>query len=142
MARQYWLIKSEPNTYGYEKLVQQGRTVWDGVRNFEARNNLRAMKEGDLALFYHSTVGKEVIGVARVVREAYADPSAEGEDWSVVEVAPAFALRKPVSLETMKKDAALEGLQLITRSRLSVVPVSAVHFERILALGQTQVPRS
>ncbi len=102
MARQYWLIKSEPNTYGYEKLVQQGRTVWDGVRNFEARNNLRAMKEGDLALFYHSTVGKEVIGVARVVREAYADPSAEGEDWSVVEVAPAFALRKPVSLETMK----------------------------------------
>ncbi len=142
MARQYWLIKSEPNTYAYDKLVEQERTTWDGVRNFEARNNLRAMKEGDLALFYHSSVGKEVVGVARILREAYADPTAKGEDWSVVDVAPAFALEKPVTLEQMKKDAALKGLQLITRSRLSVVPVSDAHFERILALGETKNPRS
>jgi predicted RNA-binding protein with PUA-like domain len=141
MAKQNWLIKSEPNAYAFSKLVADGRTTWDGVRNFEARNNLRAMKEGDLALFYHSTIGKEVVGVARVVREAYPDPSAQGEDWSAVDFGPAFPLKKPVSLDTMKNDKALAGLQLITRGRLSVVPVSPTHFERILALGETKAPR-
>src|SRR6185503_8077254 len=121
MARGYWLIKSEPDAYPYAQLVKDGRTVWDGVRNFQARNNLRAMKEGDLVFFYHSNVGKEIVGVARVVREAYPDPRANGEDWSAVDVGPAFALVKPVSLETIKKDAKLEGLQLISHSRLSVV---------------------
>jgi predicted RNA-binding protein with PUA-like domain len=140
MARGYWLIKSEPNVYGYAQLVEGGKTVWDGVRNFEARNNLRAMKEGDWAFFYHSTVGKEIVGVARVLREAYPDPRAKGEDWSAVDIGPAFALAKPVTLETMKKDPKLEGLQLIARSRLSVVPVSGSHFERILALGETKRP--
>jgi predicted RNA-binding protein with PUA-like domain len=138
MPRQYWLIKSEPSTYPYEKLVKDGRTTWDGVRNFQARNNLRAMKEGDLALFYHSNVGKDVVGVARVVREAYPDPTAKGEDWSAVDLAPAFALHKTVSLEAMKKDAALQGFQLLTRPRLSVVPVSAPHFDRILTLAETK----
>src|SRR4051812_206905 len=137
----HWLIKSEPNNYAYQQLAQDKRTRWDGVRNFEARNNLRAMKEGDLALFYHSTIGKEVVGVARVVREAYPDPTAPGEDWSVVDIAPAFALKKPVNLETMKADPSLKGLQLITRGRLSVVPVTEPHFQRILALGETK-PRS
>ena len=141
MAKSYWLIKSEPDVYGYDRLVKDGRTTWDGVRNFEARNNLRAMKEGDLALFYHSNTGKEVVGVARVLREAYPDPGAKGEDWSAVDVGPAFALKKPVTLEQMKKDPQLEGLQLITRGRLSVVPVSSAHFEHILSLagcGKTQ----
>lgn len=141
MARQHWLIKSEPDTYSYARLVKDGRTTWDGVRNFQARNNLRAMKEGDLAFFYHSNVGKEVVGVARVLRDAYPDPTAPGEDWSAVDFAPAFELKKSVTLETMKKDAKLEGLELIRRGRLSVVPVSPAHFERILALGETKAPR-
>ena len=140
MARSYWLIKSEPDAYPYAQLVKDGKTVWDGVRNFQARNNLRAMKEGDLVFFYHSNVGKEIVAVARVLREAYPDPKAKGEDWSAVDVGPAFALAKPVSLETIKKDAKLEGLQLISHSRLSVVPVSEPHFDRILALGETKKP--
>jgi predicted RNA-binding protein with PUA-like domain len=140
MASGYWLIKSEPDAYPYAQLVKDGKTVWDGVRNFQARNNLRAMKEGDLVFFYHSNVGKEIVGVARVVREAYPDPRAKGEDWSAVDVGPAFALAKPVSLETIKKEPKLEGLQLITHSRLSVVPLSAAHFEHILALGETKNP--
>jgi len=141
MPRQYWLIKSEPNTYPYDKLVSDGRTTWDGVRNFMARNNLRAMKEGDLAFFYHSNVGKEIVGVARVLREAYPDPTAKGEDWSVVDFGPAFAMKKPVTLESMKKDAALKGFQLLTHSRLSVVPVSEAHFDHILALSGTKPPK-
>jgi predicted RNA-binding protein with PUA-like domain len=141
VARQYWLIKSEPDAYAYARLVRDRRTTWDGVRNFQARNNLRAMKEGDLAFFYHSNVGKEVVGVARVLREAYADPSAPGEDWSAVDFGPEFELKKPVTLETMKKDPKLEGFQLLTRGRLSVVPVSAEHFERILVLAETKAPR-
>jgi len=141
VARQHWLIKSEPDAYAFDKLVRERRTTWDGVRNFEARNNLRAMKEGDLVLYYHSNVGKEVVGVAIVLREAYPDPSVPGEDWSVVDVGPAFALTKAVTLETMKKDPALKGLQLISRGRLSVVPVSPAHFDRILALGETKPPR-
>jgi predicted RNA-binding protein with PUA-like domain len=140
MARSYWLVKSEPDVYAYAQLVKDGKTVWDGVRNFMARNNLRAMKEGDLVFFYHSNVGKEVVGVARVVREAYPDPKAKGEDWSAVDIAPAFALGKPVTLDTIKKDPKLEGLQLISHSRLSVVPVSEAHFDRILALGDTKKP--
>ncbi len=140
MALGYWLIKSEPDVYAYAKLVEDGKTVWDGVRNFQARNNLRAMKEGDLVFFYHSNVGKEIVGVARVLREAYPDPRAKGEDWSAVDVGPAFALAKPVTLETIKKDPKLEGLQLISHSRLSVVPLSAAHFDRILTLGETKKP--
>ena len=141
MPKQYWLIKSEPNTYSFDTLVKDKRTRWDGVRNFTARNNLRAMKEGDLALFYHSTVGKEVVGVATIVKEAYPDPTAQGEDWSAVEVGPAFPLKKPVTLEAMRKDPAFAGFQLLTHGRLSVVPVSPAHFERILVLGETKPPR-
>ena len=140
MAQGYWLVKSEPDVYAYAQLVKDGKTVWDGVRNFQARNNLRAMKVGDLVFFYHSNVGKEVVGVARVVREAYPDPKAKGEDWSAVDIGPSFALAKSVTLETIKQDPKLEGLQLITHSRLSVVPVSAAHFERILQLAETKKP--
>jgi predicted RNA-binding protein with PUA-like domain len=141
MPRQYWLIKSEPNTYAYDKLVSDGKTTWDGVRNFTARNNLRAMKEDDLAFFYHSNIGKEIVGVARVLREAYPDPTAKGEDWSAVDFVPAFAMKQAVTLEAMKKDAALKGFQLLSHGRLSVVPVSEAHFNHILALGGTKEPK-
>jgi predicted RNA-binding protein with PUA-like domain len=141
VARQHWLIKSEPNAYSFDQLVKDRRTRWDGVRNFTARNNLRAMKEGDLAFFYHSSIGKEVVGVAVVVREAYPDPTAEGEDWSAVDFGPAFPLKKPVTLETMKKDPALKGFQLLSQGRLSVVPVSPAQFDHILALAETKAPR-
>jgi predicted RNA-binding protein with PUA-like domain len=136
----YWLMKSEPDVYPYERLVKDKSTAWEGVRNFEARNNLRAMAVGDLALFYHSNVGKEVVGVMRVVRTAYPDPSApKGEDWSVVDVEPVKPLAAPVTLSAIKADASLADLQLLRRSRLSVVPVSAPHFKRILAMGKTKL---
>lgn len=136
-------MKSEPNKYAYTQLVRDGRTHWDGVRNFEARNNLRAMKTGDLTLFYHSNEGKEIVGVAKIVREAYPDPSAdEGEDWSVVDLAPVAALKEPVSLDTIRSDPALADIALLKRSRLSVVPISREHFEHILGLGKTRLRAS
>jgi predicted RNA-binding protein with PUA-like domain len=133
------LVKSEPYKYPFEQLAKDKRTTWDGVRNFEARNNLRAMKKGDLVLFYHSNEGKEIVGIAKVVREAYADPTAEGEDWSVVELAPVKALKAPVTLATIKGDETLAEMQLLRRSRLSVVPVSGAEFDRVLSLAGTKV---
>src|SRR6201996_7799740 len=102
MAKQHWLIKSEPSTYSFDQLVADGKTAWDGVRNFEARNNLRAMKVGDLILFYHSNEGKAVAGVARVKREAYPDPTASGEDWSVVDIEPVIPFKAQVTLEVIR----------------------------------------
>jgi len=134
-----WLAKSEPFKYAWAQLVADKRTTWDGVRNFEARNNLRAMKKGDRVLFYHSNEGKEVVGVAKVVGEAYPDPSAPGEDWSVVDLAPLKALKVPVSLATIKADKKLADMALLRRSRLSVVPVTAAEFDRILELGETRL---
>lgn len=139
MATAHWLAKSEPYKYSFDALVRDKRTVWDGVRNFEARNNLRAMKKGDLVLFYHSNEGKEIVGIARVVREAYPDPTAPGEDWSVVDVAPVKRLRTPVGLATIKADARLSKMALVRRSRLSVVPVTPAEFDRILELGETKL---
>ena len=135
----HWLVKSEPYKYPFEQLAKDKRTTWDGVRNFEARNNLRAMKKGDLVLFYHSNEGKEIVGVAKVVREAYADPTAEGEDWSVVDIAPLKALKTPVTLATIKSDEELAEMQLLRRSRLSVVPVTPAQFARVLSLSGTKV---
>ena len=134
-----WLAKSEPFKYSFAQLVADKRTTWDGVRNFEARNNLRAMKKGDRVLFYHSNEGKEVVGVAKVVGEAYPDPSAPGEDWSVVDLAPVKPLKVPVSLATIESDKKLADMALLRRSRLSVVPVTAAEFERILELGETRL---
>ncbi len=139
MPRHYWLMKSEPSKYSYQQLVKDGVTTWDGVRNFEARNNLRAMKAGDLALFYHSVEGKAVAGVARVKREAYADATAAGEDWSVVDIEPVTPLKVQVTLETIRGEPELAEMQLLRRSRLSVVPVSKEHFDRVLKLGKTKV---
>jgi len=135
----YWLIKSEPNKYSFAELVRDKSTMWDGVRNYEARNSLRSMSAGDFALFYHSNEGKEVVGVAKVRREAYPDPTAPGEDWSVVDVEPIVGLRQPVPLELIKSDALLAEMSLLKRSRLSVVPVTKAEFEHILKLGKTSM---
>ncbi len=138
---QYWLIKSEPSVYAYSQLEQDGRTEWTGVRNFEARNNLRAMKPGDLCLYYHSNEGKAVVAVAKVLTEAGPDSTAPGEDWASVEVGPVVALKEPVTLATVKATAELKDFPLITRGRLSVTPVTAEHFKRILAMGKTKLPK-
>lgn len=135
---QTWLIKSEPFKYSWAQLEKGGQTFWDGVRNFEARNNLRAMRPGDLCLFYHSNEGKEVVGIAKVVKEAYPDPTAPDEDWSVVDVAPHKPLKVPVGLDLIKSDPSLSEMQLLKRSRLSVVPVDKPHFDHILKLGKTK----
>ncbi len=139
MATSYWLAKSEPFKFPWAQLVKDKRTTWDGVRNFEARNNLRAMKKGDLVLFYHSNEGKEVVGIAKVVKEAYPDATAEEGDWSVVDLAPFKALATPVSLATIKSDKKLTNMALLKRSRLSVVPVTASEFEHIIQLSATKL---
>jgi len=132
--RGHWLVKSEPSAYSYDQLVADGRTAWTGVRNFEARNNLRAMKKGDLLLFYHSNEGKAVVGVAKVVREAYQDATTK-DDWSAVDVAPVKALRRPVTLDEMRSDRTCSKMMLFRRTRLSVVPVTPAEFEVVLALA-------
>jgi predicted RNA-binding protein with PUA-like domain len=139
MARRYWLIKSEPFKYAWDRFVSDGKTQWDGVRSFEARNNLRAMRVGDLALFYHSNEGKELVGVAKVVRAAYADPTADEGDWSVVDFAPVKKLAEPVTLATVKADAMLKDMSLVKRSRLSVAPVESGEFARVLSLAKTKL---
>ena len=135
MARGPWLIKSEPSTYSFDRLTQEGHATWDGVRNYEARNNLRAMKKGDLCLFYHSTEGKAVVGIAKVTREAFQDPTTE-DDFSAVEVAPVRPFVRPVSLDEMRADRVLGEMMIFRRPRLSVVPVTDKEFEVAEALGK------
>lgn len=141
MARQHFLIKSEPYKYSWDNLVRDGRAVWDGVRSFEARNNLRAMKVGDQLLFYHSNEGKEIVGVAEVLRRAYADPTAEEGDWSAVDVGPVKALERPVSLDAVRKEPRLAEIALVRKSRVSVVPITAAEFAVVLELGKAAKPR-
>lgn len=140
MARAYWLMKSEPFKYSWSQLVEDGQTYWDGVRNYEARNNMAAMKKGDLALYYHSNEGKEVVGIAEIVGEAHPDPSTDDERWVAVDIAPVLAFTEPVSLATIKADPELEEVALVKRGRLSVVPLTAREFRRIAKLGRTRVP--
>lgn len=133
----HWLIKSEPSEYAYAQLAADGRADWTGIRSFEARKHLREMKKGDLALYYHTGGEKAVVGLATVARAAFPDPTAPaGEAWDAVEVAPKQALKAPVTLAAMKADKALKGLPLLTRGRLSVMPVSPDHFRHILAQGK------
>jgi predicted RNA-binding protein with PUA-like domain len=134
----YWMIKSEPTVYPFSELVADKRTRWEGVRNFEARNNLRAMKKGDLALYYHSNKGKEIVGVAKVVREAYQDPTTS-EDWSAVDFAPVRALKKPVTLAQVKAHPTLSKMALVKKSRISVVPVTKEELALVLAAGGTKL---
>ena len=131
----YWLVKSEPETYSWETLVKEGKTAWTGVRNFAARIHLRAMKVGDQVLFYYSGAGKEVVGLAKVVKAAYADPTAKEGDWSCVDLAPVKPLARPVSLGTIKADKALKEMWLVKQSRLSVSPLTPAQFGRVMELS-------
>jgi predicted RNA-binding protein with PUA-like domain len=139
MARSFWLVKSEPFKYSWEDLVADGSTYWDGVRNYMARNNLQAMKKGDLALYYHSNEGKEVVGVARVTREAYPDPTTDDERWVVVDFEPVKPLKEPVGLSQIREDRELKDIAVLRYNRLSVAPVTPPEFRRILKLGKTSV---
>jgi predicted RNA-binding protein with PUA-like domain len=130
----YWLVKSEPDVYHFDTLVKDKKTVWDGVRNFAARLNLKAMKKGDLVLFYHSTGEKAVVGIAKIIKEWYPEP---GEpDWAVVELAPERKLKKPVTLAQVKADKKLSEMKLVKLSRLSVQPVTPAEFDMILAKSE------
>jgi predicted RNA-binding protein with PUA-like domain len=131
----YWLVKSEPEKYSWEKFNKDGRTFWDGVRNYAARNNMRDMKEGDLVLFYHSNEGKEVVGIAKVVKESYQDPITDDPNWVVVEISPVEALKKPVTLAAIKAEPSLKDIQLVRLGRLSVVSLKSEEFDKIVAMG-------
>jgi len=133
----YWLIKSEPNTYSWDDLVKLGRDHWDGVRNYQARNNIKAMKPGDLALFYHSVNEKSVVGIAECVSDYYPDPTTDDDRWVVVDFVPKEKLKKPVTLEQIKSTPSLEDMVLVKNSRLSVQPVKREEFDTVLALSES-----
>src|SRR4051812_21139076 len=128
----YWLVKSEPVKYSWEKFVKDNSAVWDGVRNYAARNSLQAMKKGDHVLFYHSNEGMEVVGIAKVTKEAFPDPTTDDQRWVAVELAPLKALKKPVSLATIKADKRLENIYLVRQGRLSVMPLQKEEFDTIV----------
>lgn len=131
----HWLVKSEPFKYSWEQFNKDGRTFWDGVRNYQARNNLKAMKKGDLVLYYHSNEGKNVVGVAKVVKEFYQDPTTEDANWVVVDLVPVEALKNPVSLEQIKAEPSLVDIALVRQGRLSVMPLEATAFDKILEMS-------
>ncbi|MBS1776920.1 MAG: EVE domain-containing protein [Bacteroidetes bacterium] len=132
---QYWLVKSEPFKYSWEQLVADGHTFWDGVRNFAARNNLKAMKKGDKVLFYHSNEGLAIVGIAEVVKEAYQDPTTDDVHWVAVDLKPIQALPKPVSLSVIKQTKELENMDLVRLSRLSVGAVREKEYQKVLQLA-------
>ena len=134
----YWLIKSEPFKYSFDQLLTDKKTFWDGVRNYQARNNLREMKKGDLLLFYHSNEGKEVVGIAKVAKEAYQDPTTEDANWVVVDVAPVKKLKNPVTLAMVKADKRLDQMALVKSMRLSVQPVKKAEFDIVLSMAGEQ----
>jgi len=136
---QYWLVKQEPEDYSWADFVKEGRSAWTGVRNYQARNNLRAMSKGDLVFYYHSGEEKQVVGIARVEKAAYPDPTAKEGDWSSVDIVPSKPVVQPVTLKEMKSDNVLKEMLLVRNSRLSVVPVSKAQFEKLLKLSKTSV---
>ena len=131
----HWLVKQEPDAYSWDQFVRDKGTSWTGVRNFQARNNLRAMKKGDEVFYYHSVTGKSVVGTARVVREAYGDPTADDGDWSCVDLIPRQAFPTPVTLEEIKANPALRDIALLRQSRLSVMPLTSAEAELLCKLG-------
>jgi predicted RNA-binding protein with PUA-like domain len=135
-VKKFWLVKQEPSAYSWADFVADGKTQWTGVRNYTARNNLRAMQKGDAVFFYHSVVGKEIVGIARVVGEAYPDPTAKEGDWSAVDLAPEKALPRPVTLEEIKGNPKLKEMALLRLSRLSVQSVTSTEFQEILRLAK------
>jgi predicted RNA-binding protein with PUA-like domain len=134
-AMNYWLMKSEPDVFSYDDLVKKGRAEWDGVRNHAAQLNMRAMRRGDLSLFYHSNIGVEAVGIMEIVEEAAPDSTDKTGKWMAVHVAPKEKLLKPVTLKTMKADPALAGMVMIRQSRLSVSPLTRQQFDHIVALA-------
>lgn len=134
----YWLVKQEPEAYSWADFVKDGKTTWTGVRNFQARNNLRAMKKGDPVLFYHSVSEKQVVGIAKVAKEFYPDATATEGDWSVVDLAPVKPLKKFVTLDAIKADKVLRDMPLVRQSRLSVTPLTPEQFHRLLDLAETK----
>ena len=131
----YWLVKSEPFKYSWDYFVSKGSDHWDGVRNYQARNNLAAMKLNDLVLFYHSNEGMEVVGIAKVIKESYPDPTVDDPRWVVVDLAPLQKLANPVTLKTIKSDSLLQNMALVKHSRLSVMPVNSIEIDRIIFLS-------
>ena len=131
----YWLVKSEPFKYSWDDFVKDGQTYWDGVRNYQARNNLKAMKKGDLVLYYHSNKGLEVVGISKVIKEHYQDPTTDDERWVVVDLKPVKALKNPVTLKDIKGDKKLKDIALIKQSRLSVMSLTKKEFDIIVSKG-------
>jgi predicted RNA-binding protein with PUA-like domain len=137
-VKNFWLVKSEPETYSWADFVKEKRTSWTGVRNFSARNSLRAMREGDEVLFYHSGQQKAVVGLAKVAREAYKDKTATEGDWSTVDLVPARALAKPVTLEQIKKTSKLKEMKLVRQSRLSVMPLTTDESRTVMKMADAK----
>ncbi len=134
--KNFWLVKQEPSSYSWSDFVAEGQTSWTGVRNYTARNNLRKMRKGNEVLFYHSGEEKAVVGMAKVTRPAYPDPTATQGDWSAVNLAPIKSLRWPVTLRQIKSDPRLKRIQLVRQSRLSVMPMAATDFRAIVLMGR------
>jgi predicted RNA-binding protein with PUA-like domain len=132
---QYWMVKQEPTAYSWESLVKDERTAWTGVRNFQARNNLRAMRKGDPVLYYHSVTGKAVVGIAKVAAQASPDPTATEGDWVSVDLVPVRTLPRPVPLDAIKARSKLKKIALLRQSRLSVMPLTAAEYAEIVRLG-------
>ena len=131
----YWLVKSEPIKYSWKQFIKDGSTTWDGVRNYQARNNLKAMKKGDLVFFYHSNEGMEVVGIAKVLKEFYQDPTTSDKNWVAVDLKPFEALKHPVSLLQIKSESFLENIGLVKQGRLSVMSLKKEEFDKIIELG-------
>jgi predicted RNA-binding protein with PUA-like domain len=132
----YWIAKSDPETYSIEDLKRDGKTVWDGVRNYQARNNLAKMELGDIVLIYHSNINKAIVGIAEVTKKAFPDPTSDDKRWLAVELAFKEMLQKPVSLETVKNDIVLKNIALVKQQRLSVMPISEIEYIRIIELSK------
>ena len=137
--KSFWIIKQEPSQYNWKQFEKDRETYWDGVRNYQARNNLKNMKKGDNLLFYHSVVGKEIVGIAEVTRESYPDPTTDDERWVVVDLKPIKPLKVPVTLEEIKTHKELSEIALIKQARLSVMPITKKEFQILLKLGKTKL---
>ena len=133
----FWIVKQEPTQYSWQQLEKDDGTYWDGVRNYQARNNLNIMKNGDFVLFYHSVIGKEIVGIAKVTREAYPDPTTDDKRWVVVDLKPIKPFKVPITLEDIKGHKELSEIALIKQSRLSVMPLAKKEFQFLLKLGET-----
>ena len=136
MAKRYWLIKSEPEAYSFDRLVKEGRTLWDGVRNYRARNNLQAMKEGEEAFFYHSVSDKQIVGIVRISKAGLDDPRDDSGTWAAVEIEPVRKFDKPVSLAAVKAEPALTEIELLRQSRLSVAEIRPEEWDIVCRMGE------